>query len=133
MIPLSSHTRVYLALGATDMRKEINGLSVLVEAAFLLDPFSGHLFVLCNRQRTTIKVLYWDRNGFCLWQKRLEKHRFKWPQRSLVIQMDRLCVIICVRSCIDPVRCIFAFAQREDSYLSTDKQSSELYPPLNPS
>lgn len=80
MIPISSHTRVYLALGSTDLRKEINGLSILVEGAMALDPFSGHLFVFCNRTRTTIKVLFWDRNGFALFQKRLEKDRFRWPQ-----------------------------------------------------
>lgn len=79
MIQLPSHTRVFLALGATDMRKAINGLSVLVEGALQLDPFSGHLFVFSNRSRTIVKILYWHCNGFCLWQKRLEKHRFKWP------------------------------------------------------
>lgn len=78
MIHLPSHTRVFLALGATDMRKAI-GLSLLVEGTLELDPFSGHPLVFSNRSRI-IKVLYWDRNGFCLWQKRLEKHRFKWPQ-----------------------------------------------------
>jgi transposase len=72
--------RVCLALGNTDMRKSINGLSILVENNMELDPFSGHLFVFCNRRRNILKILYWDRNGFCLWQKRLEKHRFKWPK-----------------------------------------------------
>jgi transposase len=45
-----------------------------------LDPYSGHLFAFSNRRRTVIKVLYWDRNGFCLWQKRLERERFRWPE-----------------------------------------------------
>jgi transposase len=80
MMFLPSHTRVFLAPGSTDMRKAINSLSLLVEGTLELDPFSGHLFVFCNRRRTLLKVLYWDRNGFCLWQKRLEKHRFSWPQ-----------------------------------------------------
>ena len=71
--------RVYLAMGHTDMRKAINGLSVLVESSMQLDPFSGNLFVFTNRRRNILKILYWDRNGFCLWQKRLEKHRFRWP------------------------------------------------------
>ncbi|UCG07100.1 MAG: IS66 family insertion sequence element accessory protein TnpB [Desulfobacterales bacterium] len=77
---LPSHTRVYLALGHTDMRKSINGLSILVETQLQMDPFSGHLFVFCNRRCQIIKILYWDRSGFALWQKRLEKHRFSWPQ-----------------------------------------------------
>lgn len=80
MIRFPSHTRVYLSLGSTDMRKEINGLSILVESVLELNPLSGHLFVFCNRGKTQIKVLYWDRNGFCLHQKRLEKHRFSWPE-----------------------------------------------------
>ena len=72
--------KVYLALGDTDMRKSINGLSILVESSMDLDPFSGHLFVFCNRRRNILKVLSWNRNGFCLWHKRLEKHRFRWPR-----------------------------------------------------
>ncbi len=80
MLTLTSGIRAYLAIGNTDMRKAINGLSILVESRFLLDPFSGNLFVFTNRRRNILKILYWDRNGFCLWQKRLEKHRFRWPE-----------------------------------------------------
>ena len=71
--------RVYIAPGVTDMRKAINGLSLLVTDQLELDPFSGHLFAFCNRKRDMVKILYWDRNGFCLWHKRLEKDRFRWP------------------------------------------------------
>jgi len=76
---LPLQTKVYLAVGITDMRKSINGLSILVENTLEMDPFCGHLFAFCNRRQNMIKILYWDRNGFCLWHKRLEKHRFKWP------------------------------------------------------
>jgi transposase len=72
--------RVFLAVGNTDMRKSINGLSILIEQAMDLNPFSGDLFVFCNRRRTIIKILYYDTNGFCLWLKRLEEHRFRWPE-----------------------------------------------------
>ena len=72
---------VYLCRERVDMRKSINGLSILVEQALGLDPFSPRLFVFCNRKRDKIKILYWERNGFCLWQKRLERARFKWPRR----------------------------------------------------
>jgi transposase len=72
--------RVYLAVGATDMRKAINGLSIIVEQAMGRNVFAGDLFAFCNRDRTIVKILYWDASGFCLWQKRLEKHRFAWPQ-----------------------------------------------------
>jgi transposase len=80
MFTPSAGIRVYLALGNTDMRKAINGLSILVENSLSLDPFSGCLFVFTNRRRNILKILYWDRNGFCLWQKRLEKDRFRWPE-----------------------------------------------------
>jgi transposase len=92
MIPENSN-RVYLALGSTDMRKAINGLSILVEQAMDLNPFSGDLFVFCNRCQNIIKILYWDENGFCLWQKRLEEHRFKWPrlpEQVLAINREQL-------------------------------------------
>ena len=86
---LPFHTRIYLAAGSTDMRKSINGLSILVADKLEMDPLSGHLFVFCNRRRNMVKVLYWDRNGFCLWHKRLEKHRFKWPQsKSDISEID---------------------------------------------
>ncbi len=51
----------------------------MVELEFELDPFAEALFVFCNRQRDKVKILYWEKNGFCLWYKRLEKERFKWP------------------------------------------------------
>jgi transposase len=72
--------KVYLGLGATDMRKSIDSLSVLVSEHLNQNPFSGHFFVFCNRGRTILKILYWDRNGFCLWHKRLEKDKFRWPE-----------------------------------------------------
>lgn len=77
------NTQVFLAPGVTDLRKSINGLSVLVESQMELDLFSGYLFGFCNRNRDLIKLLYWDRNGFCLWMKRLERDRFKWPLKGV--------------------------------------------------
>lgn len=79
MISFGSNTKVYLAVGPTDMRKAINGLMVLVEDVLHGDPFSSHLFVFCNRLRDKIKILYWHRNGFWLLYRRLEKQRFWWP------------------------------------------------------
>ena len=80
MMRLPSNAKVFLALGVTDMRKAINGLSIIVSEQMKLDIFSGNLFIFCNRNRNILKILYWDKNGFCLWQKRLEKDRFKWPE-----------------------------------------------------
>jgi transposase len=89
MMLLGSATTVNLVLGVTDMRKSINGLSLVVADHLERDVFSGHLFVFCNQSKTIIKILYWDRNGFCLWQKRLERHRFYWPTSEQdVLEME---------------------------------------------
>jgi transposase len=80
MMRFTADTNVYLHKHAIDFRKQINGLSLIVQESLLLDPFSQSLFVFINRTRSRIKVLYWDRNGFCLWMKRLEKDRFSWPR-----------------------------------------------------
>lgn len=74
-----SGIKVYLVLNKIDMRKSVNGLSIYVSDQIDLDPFSGHLFVFCNKRRNILKILYWDKNGFCLWYKSLEKERFRWP------------------------------------------------------
>lgn len=70
---------VYLALGVTDLRKSIDGLAILIQEHFQLDPFSKHLFVFCNRKKDKIKALEWDADGFWLHYKRLEKGHFQWP------------------------------------------------------
>ncbi len=80
MLTTTPEVKVYVALGVTDMRKSINGLALLVEEHFRLDLFSGSLFAFCNRKRDRVKIIYWDRNGFCLWMKRLEKEVFRWPE-----------------------------------------------------
>lgn len=79
---LEKRARVYLALGATDMRKSIQGLSTIVELELERGLFNGDLFVFCNGRRNLVKILYYDRNGFCLWMKKLAKHRFKWPNND---------------------------------------------------
>ena len=74
--------RVFVRPGATDMRKQINGLALMVQEQMEMDPFQDALFVFCNRGRRILKALYWDRTGFCLWIKRLERHRFPWPRNA---------------------------------------------------
>jgi transposase len=71
---------VYLCREPVDFRKSIDGLSAVVEQFLGLDPFGDPLFVFVNRRRDKIKVLYWERSGFVLWYKRLEKARFPWPE-----------------------------------------------------
>ncbi len=90
MRPSDQLSEIYLCREPVDFRKGIHGLSVLVEAELAQDPFSERLFVFINRMGTSIKILYWERNGFCLWQKRLEQERFKWPRHldGEVITLD---------------------------------------------
>lgn len=80
MRPSNDLPAVYLCREAVDFRKGINGLAALVEDELGLDPFSEQLFVFCNRRRDRVRILYWERNGFCLWHKRLERDRFCWPR-----------------------------------------------------
>ena len=76
--------KVYLHREAVDGRKNINGLSLLVEQALGLDPFAPALFVFSNRRRDRIKILLWERNGFWLRIRRLEQDRFIWPHEAVV-------------------------------------------------
>lgn len=71
--------KIYIKPGRTDMRKHINSLSIYVNDNLKMDPLSGNLYLFCGKNRRRLKILYWDRNGFCLWQKRLEKDKFPWP------------------------------------------------------
>ncbi len=80
MRPPNSLPVIYLCKQPVDFRKAVNGLSALVEGTLSLNPFSEHLFIFTNRRRDKVKILYWERSGFCLWYKRLEKERFKWPR-----------------------------------------------------
>lgn len=86
MIPGSTgEIKIFLKPGATDMRKAINGLSGMVQNQFHMNPYEQSLFVFGNRRKDLVKILYWDRNGFCLWQKRLEKDRFPWPSDEVEV------------------------------------------------
>jgi transposase len=71
---------IYVKPGITDMRKAVNGLSLIVSESMDLDVLSGSLFLFCNRDRRLLKGIYWDGTGFWLVQKRLEKHKFPWPK-----------------------------------------------------
>lgn len=86
MLPVPKNVRIFLRPGRTDGRCGINGLSMLAESCMKENPFSGALFVFLNKRGTTIKALYWDRTGFCLWMKRLEEDRFHWPVSACAIR-----------------------------------------------
>jgi transposase len=82
MLRFGSATRVYVAIGATDMRKGFEGLFGIVRDRLLIDPLSGHVFVFCNARKNRLKILYWDGSGLWICSKRLEKGRFSWPARG---------------------------------------------------
>ena len=75
MLTLPPSVQVFLSLEPADMRKGIDGLSALTQSALEKDPLSGHLFCFFNKRKDKVKVLYWDRGGFCLFHKRLESGR----------------------------------------------------------
>ena len=79
MFALSPATKVYLAAGATDLRKGFDGLCALVEAVLGEAPLSGHIFLFANATRTRLKVLVWDGSGLWICAKRLERGRYCWP------------------------------------------------------
>lgn len=82
MMQFVAHPKVFLHRKPVDFRKQINGLSLIVQDSLQLDPFAEALFVFINQGRNRIKILYWQKNGFCLWLKRLEKDKFAWPRQQ---------------------------------------------------
>jgi len=82
MMRAGEAVEVFLCRDPVDLRKSIQGLSVLVEQELGLDPFAARLYVFCGRRRDKVKILYWERSGFVLWYKRLEKARFAWLDRA---------------------------------------------------
>jgi transposase len=80
VIELRTGTRIWLAAGVTDMRRGFDGLSAQVQTVLNEQPFSGHVFVFRGRRGDSLKLLWWDGDGFCLFSKRLERGRFIWPK-----------------------------------------------------
>ena len=98
MFGLGPATRIYLGVGAIDMRKGFNGLYGLVRDQLGQDPLSGHLFLFTNRSRTRIKALVWDGSGLWVCSKRLEKGRFAWPSvsqaNSITMRPEELAMLL---------------------------------------
>jgi len=82
MIGLPAGTRIWLAAGATDMRKSFDGLAALVQTQLKDNAFSGHVFVFRGRKGDRVKLLWWDGQGLCMFAKRLEQGKFVWPQTT---------------------------------------------------
>ena len=79
MIHLPASVRVYLCLTPCDMRKSFDSLQAIVREHLELDALAGHLFVFASRRRDRVKILYWDRDGFAMWSKRLEEGTYAVP------------------------------------------------------
>jgi transposase len=75
--------KVFIKPGVTDMRKSALSLSVMIENTMNKNPFDQAFFVFCNKRCDTLKIVYYDKNGFCMWYKKLEEERFKWPKDSI--------------------------------------------------
>jgi len=92
-------TRIYLAAGATDMRKGFEGLYGLVRDRLSCDPLSGHIFLFTNARHNRLKLLFWDGSGLWVCAKRLEKGRFRWPeaegsQIKVVLSHEELALLV---------------------------------------
>lgn len=98
MLTLPPSVKIFLAAGATDMRKSYDGLSGVVRAVLSHDPLSGHLFVFCNRRKDRLKILYFDGSGLWVFAKRLEKGTFAWPAdgttRRLELRASELTLLL---------------------------------------
>ncbi|MHB1220435.1 MAG: IS66 family insertion sequence element accessory protein TnpB [Gammaproteobacteria bacterium] len=87
MLKVRPGIHIFVSTTLIDMRKSIDSLSVLVQQEFNDGPLSGHLFIFFNRSRDKVKILYWDRNGYVLHYKRMEKHRFVVPGSADISQL----------------------------------------------
>jgi transposase len=99
MFGIGPATRIYLAAGATDMRKGFEGLYGLVRDRLSCDPLSGHVFLFSNAQRNRLKLLFWDGSGLWVCAKRLEKGRFRWPEMAdkemkLILSPEELALLL---------------------------------------
>jgi len=89
MLPLPCVQKIYLYRPAIDIRKSFDGLSRLAYTTFQIDPTLGHLFVFLNKNRTIVKLLFWDTDGYCIITKRLEQGTFSLPKESEIVISSR--------------------------------------------
>ena len=99
MLSITTGTRIFVAAGATDMRKGFDGLQGLVLGTLEQDPLSGHLFLFVNRRRDKLKILYWDGDGLAIWYRRLEQGTFQLPtiavdDKSAEIRSEELTMLL---------------------------------------
>jgi transposase len=81
---INEYSGIYLAVGSTDLRRSVDGLTHMVKQDFQMDPFGNYLFLFCNKNRNRLKALTWDKTGFCILYKRLDGMgaKFAWPKEQ---------------------------------------------------
>lgn len=88
-----SAMRVYVCREPTDMRKSFEGLSYLAREAMKKDVLSGHYFLFFNRARSSVKILWWDRSGYAIWYKQLQRGLFARPQKEELSHAELVCIL----------------------------------------
>ncbi len=89
MLGIPASVRIYLCADPVDLRKSFNTLPGVVRQLMLEEPLSGHLFVFYNKRKNLMKIIYWDRDGYAIWAKRLERGTFRIPRNLTVAkQLD---------------------------------------------
>lgn len=97
MLSLPPSVRVFLCVRPADMRRSFDSLAAMAEEIVRQDPLSGHLFVFRNKRSDCVKILYWDRDGYAIWYKRLEEGSFHFPASDslgLEIESTQLAVLL---------------------------------------
>lgn len=97
MLSLPPSVRIFLCIEPADMRRSFDGLAAMTKDLIGRNPYSGHLFVFRNRRGDRAKILWWDRGGFCIWYKRLEKGEFHFPSHeksALEIEASELSLLL---------------------------------------
>jgi len=88
LLSLPPSVKIFICTVPADMRKAFDGLAAMTKEIIGADPFSGHLFVFCNKRKNRVKILYWDRSGYCLWYKRLEQGQFRFPSDERIARLE---------------------------------------------
>jgi transposase len=125
MLGLPPSVRIYFATELVDMRNGIDGLRAIVEAALKKDAYQGHLFVFVGKAKDKVKILFWDRNGFVLYLKRLERGRFQLPavnERTKHVAMEPTQLAMLLDGIDLNARRLARWDPERDKGIDTDRQ-----------
>jgi transposase len=93
MLNIGTGTRIFVCREATDMRRSFEGLCGMVRQVIQGDPVSGHLFLFLSRNRSAVRILFWDRTGFVIWYKKLERGTLTLPEHGEIDRGELMCVL----------------------------------------